>query len=76
MKNQNTASFFEERADIKKIEKKINFQISKDQNFIEYSEKGLSYIKDISKIIKKNTGGLLLIDYGYNEKRYTSSSTY
>jgi len=26
-------------------------------------------LKDISKIIKKNTGGLLLIDYGYNEKK-------
>ena len=26
-------------------------------------------MKDISKIIKKNTGGLLLIDYGYNEKK-------
>ena len=26
-------------------------------------------MKDISKIIKKNTGGLLLIDYGYTEKK-------
>ena len=26
-------------------------------------------MKDISEIIKKNTGGLLLIDYGYNEKK-------
>ena len=69
LKDQNTASFFEERADIKKIERKINFKISKNQNFIEYSEKGLSYIKDISKIIKKNTGGLLLIDYGYTDKK-------
>ena len=26
-------------------------------------------MKNISKIIKKNTGGLLLIDYGYTEKK-------
>ena len=29
----------------------------------------MSYLKNISKIIKKNSGGLLIIDYGYtNEK--------
>ena len=54
---------------MKKFEKKINLDISKNQNFIEYSELGLNYIKHISKIIKKNTGGLLLIDYGYTDKR-------
>ncbi len=54
---------------MKKIEKKINFKISNNQNFIEYSELGLNYLKNIAKMIKKNTGGLLLIDYGYNEKK-------
>ena len=43
--------------------------ISKNQDFIEYSEQGFSYIKDLSRIIKKNSGGLLLIDYGYLEKK-------
>ena len=61
--------FFEKKIDIKKFEKKINFKISNKQNFIEYSEIGLKYLKDITKIIKKNTGGLLLIDYGYTEKK-------
>jgi NADH dehydrogenase [ubiquinone] 1 alpha subcomplex assembly factor 7 len=68
-KNKKEAYFFEKKIDIKKIEKKINYQISKNQNFIEYSEIGLNYLKDISKIIKKNKGGLLLIDYGYTEKK-------
>ena len=63
------AFFFEKKIDIKKIEKKIKFKISHNQNFIEYSELGLNYLKDISKIIKKNTGGLLLIDYGYTDKK-------
>ena len=59
------AFFFEKKTDIKKIEKKIGFKISKNQNFIEYSKLCLKYLKDISKVIKKNNGGLLLIDYGY-----------
>ena len=69
LKNFKKAFFFEKRINIKNIEKKINYKISSNQNFIEYSELGLSYLNNISKIIKKNKGGLLLIDYGYTEKK-------
>ncbi len=67
--NFSKASFIEKKADIKKIEKKLNFKISQNQNFIEYSEVGFSYLKKISNIIKKNDGGILLIDYGNFEKK-------
>ena len=63
--NKDEAFFFEKKTNIKKIEKNIGLKISKNQNFIEYSELCLNYLKKISKIIKKNNGGLLLIDYGY-----------
>ena len=69
LKNLDKAFFFEKEVDIKKIEKKIHFKISQNQNFIEYSELGINYLKDIFKIIKTNTGGLLLVDYGYTEKK-------
>ena len=69
LENKKKAFFFEKKIEIKKIEKKIRFQISKNQNFIEFSEHGLNYLKDISKLLKKNTGGLLLIDYGYNNRK-------
>jgi len=69
LENKKKALFFEKKIDIKKIEKKIKFKISHNQNFIECSELGLNYLKDISKIIKKNKGGLLVIDYGYSEKK-------
>ena len=69
LKDLDKAFFYEKKTDIKKIEKKINYKISHNQNFIEYSELGLSYLKNISKNIKKNNGGLLLIDYGYTEKK-------
>ena len=67
--NYSKASFIEKKTDIKKIEKRLNFKISQNQNFIEYSESGFNYLKNISNIIKKNTGGLLIIDYGYLEKK-------
>ncbi len=69
LKNPKKAFFFEKKVNIKKIEKKINFRISKNQNFIEYSELGLNYLKNISNIIKKNNGGLLLVDYGFTNKK-------
>ena len=68
IENLNKASFIEKKVNIKKFEKKIDFRISDNQNFIEYSELGISYLREISNIIKKNTGGFLLIDYGYTEK--------
>ena len=67
--NKKKAYFFEKKINIKKIEKKINLKISKNQNFIEYPELGLKYLRNISKVIKKNDGALLLIDYGYTDKK-------
>ncbi len=61
--------FFEKKTDIKKIEKKLNFKISEKQKFIEYSELSFDYLIKISQIIKKNKGGLLMIDYGYTERK-------
>jgi len=68
LNDKKKAHFFERKINIKKLEKKIKFEISKNQKFIEYSELGLNYLKEISKIIKKNNGSLLLIDYGYTDK--------
>ena len=67
--NEKKNFFFEKKTNIKNLEKKINLTISKNQNFIEYSELGLNYLKEISRIIKKNSGGLLIIDYGDNNKK-------
>ena len=61
--------FINKKVNIKKLEKKIDFKFSDKQNFIEYSPLGLKYLQDIFDFIKKNNGGLLIIDYGYfNEK--------
>ena len=57
--------FTEKKTNIEKIEKKLNFNISKRQNVIEYSPESFSYLKSICEIIKKRNGGILIIDYGY-----------
>ena len=67
LKDKKKLFFFEKKINIQKFEKKIQFNISKNQNFIEYSMEGFHYLKDISKIIKKNKGGFLLIDYGFSD---------
>ena len=67
--HQYKGAFINKKFNMKKLEKKLNFKISKNQNFIEYSELSFDYLKNISKIIKKNDGGILLIDYGYTQKR-------
>jgi len=55
--------------DIRKLEKKIKFRISLKQNFIEYSPLALNYLKNITNKIKLNSGGILIIDYGYLDKK-------
>ena len=66
---QKEYSFSRKQFNISKLNKKFNFEISKKQNFIEYSPLGLKYLKDILRIIQKNHGGLLIIDYGYFGKK-------
>ena len=67
------ASFFDKKFNMKNFEKKIGYELSNNQNFIEYSEMGVRYLKKIAEIIKKNTGGILIIDYGYIEKKMKNS---
>ena len=50
------------KEDIESISK---YETLKDQNFIEYPKLGLKELNKIIKKINKNTGGVLIIDYGY-----------
>ena len=65
----NEPKFIDTLTDIKKLEKKIGFKISYKQNFIEFSPLLNKYLKTVSKKIKFNGGGLLIIDYGYFKKK-------
>lgn len=63
------AFFFDKKINMRKFEEKIKYNISLRQNFIEYSEDGINYLNHICKLIKKNRGGALIIDYGYFEEK-------
>ena len=71
--NNEEPFFFDKKFNMKSFEKKIKFKISNNQNFIEYSKLGLNYLDIISKIIKKNRGGLLIIDYGTFEQKMSNT---
>tara|TARA_B100000029_G_scaffold141828_1_gene137045 strand:- start:865 stop:1908 length:1044 start_codon:yes stop_codon:yes gene_type:complete len=61
--------FFEKKIKKELVEKFINQKLKKNQKFIEYSPLANQKLKIISKIIKKQNGGLLIIDYGYKNKK-------
>ena len=64
-KRRKKAEFKEHPTDIRKIEQNLNFNISKEQEIIEYSPGSFKYLKNICSLLKKNDGGILIIDYGY-----------
>ena len=61
--------FNEKKVNIHKLEKKIDYKISENQNFIECSILAIKYLRNIANIIKKYNGGVLLVDYGYSQKK-------
>jgi len=61
--------FFEKKINKKFLEKLINQKLEKNQKFVEYSPLANEKLNTISKIIKKQNGGLLIIDYGYKDKK-------
>ena len=67
--NQIKPEFLDFPFDMQKLEEKINFKISLKQKFIEYSPLGFKYLKNITNKIKLNNGGILIIDYGYIDKK-------
>ena len=55
------------------IEKILGEKVRKNENFIEVSPKSIMKIRKISSIVKKNNGGILIIDYGYLEKKMSDT---
>ena len=55
------------------LEKKIGINISKNQDIIEFSPLSYKYLNIISNKINNFKGGLLIIDYGYFEKKMKNS---
>ncbi len=67
--NKKEYQYIDIQKNIKKVEKKIGYKIAEKQKILEISYDAINYMKQISEIIKKNKGGLLIIDYGYEEMK-------
>ncbi len=68
-KENKTFKFLDVEINIKKIEKKVGYRLAENQTFIEISNVLNAYLGKISEKLNKNSGGLLIIDYGYKEKK-------
>ena len=61
--------FFEKKISKEIIEKLLKQKIFKNKKFIEFSPLANQILASITRIIKKNNGGVLIIDYGYESKK-------
>ena len=71
--NINKYEFVNVITNIKNLEKKIEINLSKNQKIIEFSPLTYKYLNIISKKINTFQGGLLIIDYGYLQKKMKDS---
>ena len=65
----NSFRFFDKKIKKEAIEKLLKNKVFKNQKFIEFSPLGNKILGSITNIIRKNNGGLLIIDYGYNSRK-------
>jgi len=65
--------FVDKKTKISNIEKITKQKIFNNQNFIEFSPLAFKKLSTISKIVNRENGGLLIIDYGYNKKKMFDS---
>ena len=74
----NKRTFLNKPTNTSKIKKIFPSKFLKNQTFLEYSPQGNILLQQIARNLKKNTGGLLIIDYGYSsfKMRDTVQSLY
>ena len=67
--HQKNSEFKDILYDMKKFEDSIKLKISHGQKFIEFAPLTMSYLKSITNKVVVNDGGILIIDYGYFDKK-------
>ena len=72
-KNNLFSEFVNKRASVKQVRNLKKFNLLKKNGIIEYPEYGLKKLDKIVSHIKRNKGGLLLIDYGFLKHKNIST---
>jgi NADH dehydrogenase [ubiquinone] 1 alpha subcomplex assembly factor 7 len=69
LENNSKIETFLKKTNLKTIIELKKYNLLKNQHFIEYPKQGLSELELIINKIKKQNGGLLLIDYGFLKQK-------
>ena len=72
-KNNLFSEFVNKKASVKQVQNLKKFNLLKKNGIIEYPEYGLKKLDKIVNHIKRNKGGLLLIDYGFLKHKNIST---
>ena len=67
VKKKKNFKIIEVQSNISNLNKKLGFNFSSNQNFIEYSPLEVDILQRIAQKINNKKGGLLIIDYGFFE---------
>jgi len=67
VKSKKDFRIIEVQSNISNLNKKLGFNFSSNQNFIEYSPLEVDILQRIAQKINNKKGGLLIIDYGFFE---------
>ena len=65
LENNSEIKPFFKKANLKTVNELKKYNLLKNQSFVEYPKQGLAELELIVNKIKRQTGGLLLIDYGF-----------
>ena len=69
LENNTKIKTFLKKTDSKTITELKKYNLLKNQSFIEYPKQGLFELNEIINKIRKQSGGLLLIDYGFLKQK-------
>ena len=69
LENNSKIKTYFKKADSKAVIELKKYNLLKNQSFIEYPKQGLAELDQIIRKIKKQNGGLLLIDYGFLKQK-------
>ena len=71
--NEEKLIFHDKKANLKNLNYFVRLGLTKKQKIIEFPIEAIKYLKSVSKIIKKQNGGMICFDYGYKKIKMLNS---
>ena len=71
--NEEKLIFHDKKANLNNLNHLVRLGLTKKQKIIEFPVETIKYLKSISRIIKKQDGGMICFDYGYKKIKMSNS---